>query len=312
MKTIHEISTSDPSLRGAVTAIGNFDGVHLGHCAVINQARALAEDSGAPLGVMTFEPHPRQLFAPDAPAFRLMNAEARAHRLEKLGVDVLYQIPFTAGLAALSAGDFARQVLHEGLGISHALVGADFRYGQDRGGNAATLRASGNTLGFGVTIAELISLEETEVSSTAIRRALSEGRPADAARMLGHWHRIEGAVRKGDQRGRDLGYPTANISIDGLHPPKFGVYAVTADVLDGPYAGSYLGASSIGTRPMFDGDHPNCETYLFDFAGDLYGARISVGLIAYLRPEMRFETLEGLIAQMNSDCQRARSLLANV
>jgi riboflavin kinase/FMN adenylyltransferase len=157
-----------------------------------------------------------------------------------------------------------------------------------------------------------VDLGAGEVSSTAIRAALSEGRPRDAAAMLGHWHRIEGPVIRGDQRGRDLGYPTANMSIAGLHPPRFGVYAVKVEVLSGPYAGSYDGAASIGVRPMFGQNLPNCETFLFDFTGDLYGSEMSVALVEYLRPEMRFESLEALIVQMGDDCDRARAILADV
>jgi riboflavin kinase/FMN adenylyltransferase len=263
-------------------------------------------------GVMTFEPHPRQFFAPDAPPFRLMNAAARAHRLEKLGIDVLYELPFNAALAALPAEDFARVIVAERLGLSHVVVGADFCFGKGRTGTAATLRDLGARFGFGVTVAGMVDLGAGEVSSTAIRAALSEGRPRDAAAMLGHWHRIEGPVIRGDQRGRDLGYPTANMSIAGLHPPRFGVYAVRVDVLDGPFAGSHDGAASIGVRPMFGENQPNCETFLFDFKGDLYGATLSVALVDYLRPEMRFDSLDGLIAQMGADCARARAILADV
>jgi riboflavin kinase/FMN adenylyltransferase len=150
------------------------------------------------------------------------------------------------------------------------------------------------------------------VSSTAIRAALTDGRPRDAAAMLGHWHRIEGPVIRGDQRGRDLGYPTANMSISGLHPPRFGVYAVQVDVLTGTHRGTYNGAASIGVRPMFGVNTPNCETYIFDFKGDLYGAELSVALVDYLRPELKFDGLDALIVQMGKDCDRAREILRDV
>lgn len=312
MNIVTALSTDDPQLRGAVAAIGNFDGVHIGHQAVIDIARAEAKRLDAPLAVITFEPHPREVFAPDAPPFRLMNAQARATRLRKLGVDILYELPFDRALAGLSAHDFAAKVLVQGLGLRHAVVGADFRFGRDRGGNTALLREMGDEQGFGVTIAELISSGSQEVSSTAIRRALSDGRPRDAADMLGHWHRVEGEVIKGDQRGRELGYPTANMRIDGLHPPRFGVYAVLVDVLDGPHTGAYWGASSCGVRPMFGVNAPNFETFLFDFTGDLYGAHLSVALVDYLRSEEVFDSLEALIAQMDADCAQARRILADV
>ncbi|MEO0783205.1 MAG: riboflavin kinase, partial [Pseudomonadota bacterium] len=164
-------------------------------------------------------------------------------------------------------------------------------------------------LGFGVTTATLLSGDDGEVSSTAIRNALTNGRPKDAARMLGHWHRIDGPVVSGEQRGRELGYPTANMSIEGLHPPKFGVYAVLVDVLDGPHEGSYKGAASMGVRPMFQGEVPNIETFIFDFTGDLYSTELSVALVEYLRPEETFDGLEAFIAQMDADCAKARDIL---
>ena len=285
--------------------MGNFDGVHLGHQSVI----ALARRPGAPLGIVTFEPHPRQVFAPDAPAFRLMNTEARANRLAKLGVQHLYELPFDATLASLPPEAFARDILALGLGIAHVVVGADFCFGKGRTGTATDLQSLGKTYGFGVTIAPLLSVAGTEVSSTAIRTALTEGRPRDAAAMLGHWHRIEGEVIHGEKRGRELGYPTANMSVDGLHLPRHGVYAVKADILTGPQAGSYMGAASLGVRPMFGVNRPNLETFLFDFKGDLYGQHLSIAFVDYLRPELKFDGLDALITQMAADCQKARDIL---
>lgn len=285
--------------------MGNFDGLHLGHRSVIDLARG-----PAPLGIVTFEPHPREYFAPDAPPFRLMNAEARANRLAKLGVDQLYQLPFDATLAGLTPEEFARDVLADGLGVSHVVVGADFCFGKGRKGRAADLAALGQMLGFRTTIAPLIRQGEREISSTAIRAALTEGRPRDAAAMLGHWHRIEGEVLHGEKRGRELGYPTANMSLAGLHLPRFGVYAVLVDILTGPQAGSYHGAASLGVRPMFGVNTPNIETYLLDFKGDLYGQHLSVALVEFLRPELKFDGLPGLITQMAADCDRARAILS--
>ncbi|ROT97719.1 bifunctional riboflavin kinase/FAD synthetase [Histidinibacterium lentulum] len=311
MRIVRDIAHVDPAARGASAAIGNFDGVHLGHRAVIDTARAAARAAFAPLGVMTFEPHPREVFNPGGTPFRLMNAEARAHRLEKLGVEVLYELPFTRALSDLEPEAFSRRILHEALGLAHVVVGTDFCFGKARAGTAADLTRHGDALGFGVTVAPLLSVGPGRVSSTAIREALSEGRPRDAAAMLGHWHRIDGPVIQGDQRGRLLGYPTANLSIEGLHPPKFGVYAVKADVLSGPHKGSYDGAASIGVRPTFGVNSANCETFLFDFAGDLYGTHLSVALVEFLRPEERFDGVEALIAQMDADCLRARDILAH-
>lgn len=312
MRIIRDYTYLDPADRGASVAIGNFDGVHLGHQSVIAMARETGDRIGAPLGVLTFEPHPREFFAPDAPPFRLTGPEARAHRLEKLGVDKLYELNFNAALSALSPDEFARNVIAEGLGLRHVVVGADFCFGKGRAGDAQDLEKFGAEMGFGVTIAELLKGDREEVSSTAIRNALSEGRPRDAARMLGHWHRIDGPVLGGEQRGRDLGYPTANMSIAGLHPPRFGVYAVLVDVLTGPHRGQYHGAASLGVRPMFQGEEPNIETFIFDFSGDLYSAELSVGLVEYLRPEETFDSLEAFIAQMDADCERAREVLARL
>ncbi|MEP3346898.1 MAG: bifunctional riboflavin kinase/FAD synthetase [Litoreibacter sp.] len=307
MRIIRDYQFVRPQDRGATAAIGNFDGVHIGHQAVIKIAREAAPD--APLGVVTFEPHPREFFAKDAPPFRLMNAEAKAHRLEKLGVERLYQLNFNPSLAGLTAEEFARDVIAQGLGLTHVVVGADFRFGKGREGNVEMLKAFGTQYGFGVTVAELVTQGTNQVSSTNIRAALADGRPRDAAQMLSHWHRIDGEVIQGDQRGRVLGYPTANMSIDGLHPPKFGVYAILVDVLTGPHKGKYLGAASIGVRPMFGMNWPNCESFLFDFKGDLYGETLSVALVEYLRGEEKFDTLEALITQMDADCERARTIL---
>lgn len=296
------------TLRGGVVAIGNFDGVHRGHQAVIDAARR----PGVPLGVVTFEPHPRQVFAPDAPPFRLMNAEARRNRLEKLGVDLLFELPFTRDLAALPPESFARDVLAAGLGLSHVVVGADFQFGKGRAGTAETLRAHGQEFGFDVTILPIVGSEDGAISSTAIRQALSLGRVRDAAEMLGHRHRIDGAVLHGEKRGRELGYPTANMAVEGLHLPKLGVYAVKVDVLGGAFAGCYDGVASLGVRPMFGVNAPNFEVHLFDFQGDLYGQHLSVALVDYLRPEARFDGLQALIDQMDEDSRQARALLARL
>ena len=310
MRTVRDYQFVRPEDRGASVAIGNFDGVHLGHQAVIGIARTEADRTGVSLGVLTFEPHPRQVFAPHAPPFRLMNAEAKAHRLEKLGVGVLYELNFNKALSSLSPEDFARQVIAVGLGLAHVVVGEDFCFGKGRTGTADDLARFGREMGFGVTVTPLLATGGVEVSSTRIRDALSDGRPRDAAAMLGHLHRIEGAVITGAQRGRELGYPTANMSIAGLHPPRFGVYAVKVDVLSGPHAGAYDGVASLGVRPMFGENLPNLETFVFDFHGDLYGAHLSVALVDFLRPEETFASVEALIKQMDDDSATARAILA--
>jgi len=313
MRILHHWTDLDPSDRGACAAIGNFDGVHLGHQHVLDLTRSRADELDAPSGVVTFEPHPRSYFAAlsgqTTPPFRLMNAAAKAHRLEKLGLDRLYELPFDAHLSGLSAEAFAAQVLADGLGLRHVVVGADFCFGKGRRGTAEDLHAFGTRMGFGTTIVPLVQLAEGDVSSTRIREALAEGDAKGAARMLGHLHRIDGVVEHGEKRGRELGFPTANMSLEGLHLPRFGVYAVTVDVLDGPHAGSYRGVSSLGVRPMFGENRPNLETYLLDFEGDLYGAELSVALVDFLRDEERYDGVPALVRQMRLDCDAARAAL---
>ncbi|MEM9212224.1 MAG: riboflavin biosynthesis protein RibF, partial [Pseudomonadota bacterium] len=256
--------------------------------------------------------HPREYFSPHAPAFRLMNAVAKANRLQKIGVQKLYQLNFNAALSGLSAEEFAQKVLADGLGLRHVLVGEDFCFGKGRSGTASDLRAFGNDMGFGVTITHLVGEDNQVYSSTAIRNALSAGYPKEAAKMLGHYHRIEGEVLHGDARGRDLGYPTANMSLEGLHKPKFGIYAVLVDVLTGAHQGQYHGVASLGERPTFGVNIPNLETFIFDFTGDLYGAELSVALVDFQRPELKFESLEALIKQMDADSMQARQILTTL
>tara|TARA_B100001093_G_scaffold310478_1_gene296254 strand:+ start:754 stop:1686 length:933 start_codon:yes stop_codon:yes gene_type:complete len=309
MRVIRDYEFVEDKDKGASVAIGNFDGVHLGHQSVIDIALKEAKAYDAPLGILTFEPHPRSYFSPKAPAFRLMSSEARETRLEKLGIEVLYEMNFNEGLSELIPKEFAQRIICDGLALKHVVVGADFCFGKGRAGNGTDLQLFGKEMGFGVTIAPLIASGLSEVSSTSIRKALYEGRPRDAAKQLGHWHRIEGPVIGGEQRGRELGYPTANMSMDGLHLPKLGVYAVIVDILDGPYKGTNRGAASLGVRPMFGENTVNLETFLFDFAGDLYGTHLSVALVDFLRPELKFDGLQELIDQMAIDCDQARKIL---
>ena len=304
MRIYHDWHAIDVADRGASAAMGNFDGVHLGHRHVIERAAA----AGRP-AIVTFEPHPRAWFAPDAPPFRLMNAEARANRLEKLGVRTLFELPFDAGLAALTPEAFVADVLHDGLGLANVVVGADFRFGKGRAGDAQALARLAAGHGIATDIADIVAAGDARISSTAIRAALSEGDMGAAAAMLGHWHRIEGPVIHGEKRGRAMGYPTANMDVTGLHPLRAGVYAVWADVLGGPHRGRWKGAANFGVRPMFGENLPNLETHLLDFDGDLYGAHLSVAFVRYLRPEVRFEGVERLVAQMDADCALARAVL---
>ena len=312
MRIIRDYQFVKSSDKGASVAVGNFDGVHKGHQHVIEIARQWGRKNNSPLGVLTFEPHPRSYFFPDDLNFRLMSSEAKATRLNKMNVEKLYELNFNKTLSSLTPFEFADQVISKGLGLRHLVVGEDFCFGKGRVGTVKDLISLGSSMGFEVTIAELMETEIGQVSSTSIRNALAEGRPKDAAKQLGHWHRIEGLVIGGEQRGRELGYPTANMSLDGLHLPHLGVYAVLVDVLNGEHVGSYNGVASLGVRPMFGENTPNLETFVFDFSGDLYGSTLSVALVEFMRPEIKFDSLENLVAQMDQDSLKARELLKSL
>ena len=312
MKIIRDYQFVNSGDKGASVAVGNFDGVHLGHQHVIEIARLWGSKNKSPLGVLTFEPHPRSYFSPAASNFRLMSPDAKATRLNKLNVEKLYELNFNKTLSSLTPFDFADQVISKGLGLSHLVVGEDFCFGEGRSGTVKDLISLGSSMGFEVTMAELMETEIGQVSSTSIRNALAEGRPNDAAKQLGHWHRIEGVVIGGEQRGRELGYPTANMSLDYLHLPHLGVYAVLVDVLNGEHVGSYNGVASLGVRPMFGENTPNLETFFFDFSGDLYGATLSVALVEFMRPEIKFDSLESLIVQMDKDSLKSREILKSL
>lgn len=293
--------------RGVSAAIGNFDGVHLGHQKLIKQAA----QAGGPVGVVTFEPHARRFFQPDAPPFRLTLPGEKARVLAKHDVDLLVNLPFDAAMAGMEAEAFVQEILVDGLGISNVVVGSDFRFGKGRAGDAVLLRTMGAELGFRVTIESLVGDETGDYASTAIRAMIQEGRCEDAAQQLGRWHTVSGPVVQGDQRGRDLGYPTANLDFGGQLIPRYGIYAVWVEVLEGPHMGCHAGVASLGERPTFGVNAPNFEAHLFDFKGDLYGTPISVSLVRYLRGEVAFVDAPTLIAQMDRDSEEARSVLAS-
>ena len=303
-----------PGQRGASVALGNFDGVHRGHQALIAEAARAGGRIGAPTGVITFEPHPRRFFQPDAPPFCLNTPAEKARLLAAHGVEQLHELRFDAGFAAIAAEDFVERVLaggdRGGLGIRHLVIGEDFRFGKDRAGDALMLRNMSEALGFTVSIQHLLAGEAGEYSSTAVRVHLEQGRCTAAAAQLGRWHSVSGRVYKGEQRGRDLGYPTANLDFGEQIIPRYGIYAARVQVLDGPHAGLHDGVASIGERPTFGVNTPNFEVHLFDFDGDLYGTEISAGLVSYLRGEERFDSAEALIAQMDRDAGLARTRLA--
>lgn len=298
-----------PENRGGVVVIGNFDGVHRGHAAVIARGRAIARSRGIDLIVLTFEPHPRQFFAPDAPPFRLTSLRSKALLLEDEGVDILVALNFDQALASLSAGEFIDRILVRGLGAAHVVVGYDFAFGKGRAGTPETLSEHGKAAGFGVSVVAPAGDGHDVYSSTRIREHLRQGRPEEAASMLGHFWFIAGRVLHGDARGRQIGFPTANLGLGEYLRPKYGVYAIRASFEEGAWID---GVANIGIRPSFDGDVPLLEAHLFDFSGDLYDGHLTVAMTAFLRPERRFAGLDELKAQIAQDGDAARAALAAI
>jgi riboflavin kinase/FMN adenylyltransferase len=295
-------------LRGAAVAIGAFDGVHRGHQAVIASARGAAKALSAPLAVVSFSPHPRRWFQPDAAPFRLMTTDQMARALEALGVERLYLVAFDTEMAAMSDEDFAREVLAAGLGVRHAAVGFDFTYGKGRSGSPDGLRRHGQELGFTVSVTDRIDDPDgLKLSSSAVREALKAGDMARAAAILGRPFAIQGEVIHGDKRGRTIGVPTANIAMSDYMRPAYGVYATRSRLPDGRVID---GVANLGVRPMFQIDAPLLEVWLFDFDESLYGQTIETELVAFLRGEMTFDGLDALKVQIDADAAAARTVLS--
>jgi riboflavin kinase/FMN adenylyltransferase len=306
MLVLHGTDHVPPAARGAALAIGNFDGVHRGHQALLLAARHEAGALGAAAGVILFEPHPREFFQPDKPHFRLTPLERKLELLEQLGLDVAVVLTFDARLAGLSAHDFVERIVVEALGARYLVIGYDFRFGKGRAGEPDTMRRAGTALGFGVTVVAQVAEAGEVFSSNAIRAELAQGDVAGAAQMLGHWWRLSGTVIGGFKRGAGLGFPTANIALAPGTALAHGIYAVRVH-LDGTV---HAGAAYLGTRPTFDDGAPMLEVFLLDFEGDLYGRAIAVELIDHLRGDRRYESIDELKAQMTRDCDRAREVLA--
>jgi riboflavin kinase/FMN adenylyltransferase len=298
-------------LRGGVVAIGNFDGVHRGHQAVLERALAEARRREAPALVLTFEPHPRMIFRPHESLFVLTPPSMKARLLHALGFRAVVEQPFTREFAVLSADAFVTGILEHNLGISHVVTGFDFHFGKDRQGGPAYLMAAGERHGFGVTLVDAFRDEGAEViSSSRIRALLSNGEPCEAAGLLGYRYTVESPVIGGQRLGRTLGFPTANMRLSPETALKEGIYAVRFRRADGSL---HDGVASFGRRPTVDEDGaPLLETFLFDFAGDLYGEICSVSFFGYLRGEKKFNGLDPLVAQMRRDEEEARALLAGV
>ncbi len=308
------VSGSEPlpaHMRGGVVAIGNFDGVHRGHQAVLEKTLQLAKERNCPAVVLTFEPHPRSFFNPDQPVDRLTDAQEKAAILGLLGFDVVVEQGFDAGFSCLSAQEFIDQALIGRLGASEVITGVDFHFGKKRQGNSEFLKQAGEKHGFGVTLIEPFTDEGGEVvSSSRIRSHLAEGDVAGAAGLLGYRYTLASTVIKGKQLGRTLGFPTANMALPEQTNLKHGIYAVRFRRADGTL---YDGVASFGRRPTVDSD--GCallETFLFDFSGDLYGEFCSVSFFAYLRGEEKFDSLDALMVQMRQDEAEARAILSAV
>lgn len=316
MKIFRHYDEVPDALKGAVVAVGNFDGVHLGHQALIADARRQAKERGAPLAVLAFEPHPAEYFRPRPDSIRLTPLRTKARLLAELGVDAMFALTFDESMAKRSAESFVSDVLIGGLGLSGVVVGPDFEFGKGRAGNVGTLQEMGAKLGFTVTCFDMVKTMsgghgDEKISSTRIRDSLKAARPEEAARLLGRFWAVEARVEHGDGRGRQMGFPTANMHLGHCFAPAFGVYAVRVTITENEKPiGRHDGVANFGTRPMYQTALPLMEAHLFDFDGDLYGKHLSVELISYLRPEAKFADLPALIAQIAADAQKARQILA--
>ena len=307
---MQRLSHLDPvrePLRGAIVALGNFDGFHLGHQAVVNRAMRRAAHERRPLIVATFDPHPVRHFRPDAAPFRLTSLDQRQRMFAGAGADAMLVFAFDAALAATSAADFVTEILGQRIGAAGVVTGEDFTFGANRGGNVTLLREVGATSGIVAETVAPVLLDGQSVSSSRARAALIAGRPGEATHLLSRPFAIAGEVIRGDQRGRELGWPTANLELGKYLRPAYGIYAVRVRLADGS---EHDGVANLGIRPSFDPPKELLEAHVFDFAGDLYGQQIEVSLIDYLRPEAKFDDLSALKTQMVADGVEARRRLS--
>lgn len=306
MLIVHGFRNVPPQARGAVLAIGNFDGVHRGHQVLLNTAIAVGREIGAPAGALIFEPHPREFFHPEEPHFHLTSQHQKLKLFERTGLDLAVVLKFNRSLATLSADDFIKYVIVDGLAARHVVIGHDFFFGRKRGGTPATMRAAASSLGFGVSIIDPVAEDGEVISSSAIRLRLAQGDVRGAAHILGRTWRVEGKVVGGAKRGTGLGFPTANIPLPVGTTLGHGIYAVRIG-----YNGHHHdGAAYLGTRPTYDNGMPVLEVFLFDFDGNLYGRTIEVEFVDFIRADRKFDSSEALVDQMEKDVARARDLLA--
>ena len=305
---LHATERVPDALRGAVAALGNFDGFHLGHQTVAGEAIAQAKAAGKPAIIATFDPHPVRFFAPDAPWFRLTTLDQRQHLFEAAGADAMLVFDFDAALAATTAEDFIIELLVERLGLTGVVTGEDFTFGKGRGGNINVLRELGAAHGLHATAMGPVKDDDGIISSSRIRDALQMGDCATATRLLTRPFTVAGAVQHGDKNGRLLGFPTANIDMAHYLRPRYGIYAVRGRLPDGRVLD---GAANLGIRPSFNPPKELLEPHFFDFSEDLYGQTIDVEFHAFLRGEAKFDSMDDLMAQMQADCDQARAILGN-
>ena len=296
--------------RNSSIAIGNFDGMHQGHCKVISRAGIFAHERGVPWGVLTFEPHPREIFDIDKPLFRLTPFDMKARQIEAMGVEFLVVIHFDTEFAKITAEEFVDQVIVQGFEASYVVSGFNFAFGHKRAGNTSFLQMKGEQFGFGTTgIKQVLDDTGEIISSTRIRKFLLDGNPRAAGNLLGRNYEIEGIVSQGDQRGRKIGFPTANIKLDDHMRIANGVYAIKARIDRGPDTVWHDGVANLGYRPTFNGSQCVLETHLFDFDEDIYDAYLRVALIDFIRPEQKFDGVEGLTVQIKKDISQSKSIL---
>lgn len=299
------LSAVPDALKGGVVAIGNFDGCHRGHQHVFARALGLAREKGVPALVLTFEPHPRDVFAPEPFLYRLTDAEAKTGLVRALGFDGIVIMPFSRDLAGVEATDFVARYLIEALAASGVVVGADFHFGKGRAGTPEFLKAEGARQGFAVEVVDMLDEDGAPVSSSRVRAALAAGDVETANRLLGYHHFLSGTVITGDMRGRELGFPTANFALPETNQLAQGIYGVRVKLGE-----RLLGGVAAYGKPMFDNSRPPFETFIFDFSGDLYGQTISVALLGFVRGQEKFDGLDALIAAMNRDSETARIMIA--
>ena len=305
MRLLRDFHHCPSEVKGAVVALGNFDGVHLGHREILSQCIAAARAYGVPAAVMTFEPHPREFFAPQAERLRLCSLRQKIQLMEQLGIDAIFLVRFNKPFSSLSAQEFVEHVLHRQLVVKHVVTGYNFAFGKDRGGHTDYLSMKGQECGFGTTACPPVEMDGRVISSSAIRQLLAAGEIRKAAASLGHPYVIEGRVRYGQQRGRTLGFPTANLPLNRLFKPRYGVYAVRVPI----NKKMHHGVANIGIKPTVGGDVPLLEVHLFDFNGIIYGKRIEVECVDFIRQERKFDSLDALKEQIILDCEQARKIL---